>query len=111
MTAPVGTTLEEAEELFRRFKVEKLPVVDTDGTLRGLITIKDLQKRIDFPDATKDSDGRLRVAAAVGTGTDVGDRAKALINAGVDALVVDTAHGHSISVAETVRDRSAPPGS
>jgi IMP dehydrogenase len=103
MTAPVGTTLHEAEELFRRFKVEKLPVVDGDGTLRGLITIKDLQKRIDFPDATKDADGRLRVAAAVGTGTDVGDRAKALINAGVDALVVDTAHGHSTSVADTVR--------
>jgi IMP dehydrogenase len=103
MTAPVGTTLHEAEDLFRRFKVEKLPVVDADGTLRGLITIKDLQKRIDFPDATKDADGRLRVAAAVGTGTDVGDRAKALINAGVDALVVDTAHGHSTSVADTVR--------
>ncbi len=103
MTAPVGTTLAEAEELFRRFKVEKLPVVDADRTLRGLITIKDLQKRIDFPDATKDADGRLRVAAAVGTGTDVGDRAKALIDAGVDALVVDTAHGHSTSVNDTVR--------
>jgi IMP dehydrogenase len=103
MTAPVGTTLEEAEALFRRFKVEKLPVVDPDGLLRGLITIKDLQKRIDFPDATKDADGRLRVAAAVGTGTDVIDRAKALIEAGVDALVVDTAHGHSTSVTETVR--------
>ncbi len=103
MTAEVGTTLDEAEQLFRRFKVEKLPVVDADGMLRGLITIKDLQKRIDFPLATKDGEGRLRVAAAVGTGEDVIDRAKLLIDAGVDALVVDTAHGHSTGVADTVR--------
>jgi IMP dehydrogenase len=107
MTAPVGTTLQEAEELFRRFKVEKLPVVDEAGLLCGLITIKDLQKRIDFPDATKDSEGRLRVAAAIGTGADVFDRAKALIDAGVDALVVDTAHGHAASVSETVRELRA----
>jgi IMP dehydrogenase len=104
MTAPVGTTLEQATELFRVFKVEKLPVVDANGLLRGLITIKDLQKRIDFPEATKDDDGRLRVAAAIGTGPEVFDRAKALIDAGVDALVVDTAHGHATSVAETVRE-------
>ncbi|HKY15168.1 MAG TPA: IMP dehydrogenase [Microthrixaceae bacterium] len=107
MTAPVGTTLAEAEELFRHFKVEKLPVVDDSGLLRGLITIKDLQKRIDFPEATKDGDGRLRVAAAVGTGASVLDRAKALIEAGVDALVVDTAHGHSSSVIDTVRELRA----
>ena len=79
-------------------------MVDADGFLRGLITIKDLQKRTDFPNATKDAEGRLRVAAAVGTGADVFDRAKALIDAGVDALVVDTAHGHATSVAETVRE-------
>ncbi|MCC6225224.1 MAG: IMP dehydrogenase [Microthrixaceae bacterium] len=104
MTAPVGTTLVEAQQLFRRYKVEKLPVVDDDGFLRGLITIKDLQKKIDFPSATKDGDGRLRVAAAVGTGSDALDRAKALIDAGVDALVVDTAHGHSTQVGLTVRE-------
>ena len=103
-TAPVGTTLDQAQEMFRHVKVEKLPVVDADGFLRGLITIKDLQKRTDFPHATKDSEGRLRVAAAVGTGVDVFDRAKQLIDAGVDALVVDTAHGHATSVAETVRE-------
>ena len=107
MTAPVGTTLAQAQELFRHYKVEKLPVVDDDGYLRGLITIKDLQKKIDFPDATKDADGRLRVAAAIGTGGDVMDRAKALIEAGVDALVVDTAHGHSNLVAQTVRELRA----
>jgi len=104
MTAPVGTTLDEATQLFRRFKVEKLPVVGDDGTLRGLITIKDLQKRIDFPFATKDREGRLQVAAAIGTGSDVFERAKALIDAGVDAIVVDTAHGHSRSVADTVAE-------
>lgn len=104
MTAPVGTTLAAAQDLFRHYKVEKLPVVDADGYLRGLITIKDLQKKIDFPNATKDGDGRLRVAAAIGTGSDVLDRAKALIEAGVDALVVDTAHGHSGLVAQTVRE-------
>ena len=103
MTASVGTTLDEAEQLFRRFKVEKLPVFDADQMLRGLITIKDLQKRIDFPIATKDGEGRLRVAAAVGTGSDMMDRAKLLIEAGVDAIVVDTAHGHSTGVADTVR--------
>ena len=104
MTAAVGTTLPQAQELFRRFKVEKLPVVDDDGFLRGLITIKDLQKKIDFPHATKDGDGRLRVAAAIGTGSDALGRAKALIDAGVDALIVDTAHGHSSQVAQTVRE-------
>lgn len=102
-TAPVGTTLDEAQEMFRHIKVEKLPVVDSDGFLHGLITIKDLQKRTDYPDATKDAEGRLRVAAALGTGNDVFERAKALVDAGVDALVVDTAHGHATSVAETVR--------
>jgi IMP dehydrogenase len=82
-TAPVGTTLDEAQEMFRHIKVEKLPVVDDEGSLRGLITIKDLKKRTAFPNATKDTEGRLRVAAAIGTGSDMGDRAKLLIDAGV----------------------------
>ena len=103
-TAPVGTTLEQAQDMFRHNKVEKLPVVDADGFLRGLITIKDLRKKIDFPLATKDDEGRLRVAAAIGTGSDALDRAKALADAGVDVLVVDTAHGHSVSVAATIRE-------
>lgn len=104
ITVPVGTTLDEAREKFRRVKVEKLPVVDSDGYLRGLITIKDLKKRTEFPDATKDDDGRLRVAAAVGTGSGVVERAKGLIEAGVDALVVDTAHGHSSGVVDAIVD-------
>ncbi len=103
VTAPVGTTLEEAEEILHRHKVEKLPVVDADGRLRGLITVKDIQKRIDFPDATKDEHGRLRVGAAVGVGTDALERAEALVDAEVDVLVVDTAHGHSRGVVEMVR--------
>lgn len=104
VTVPVGTTLEQAKEIFRNNRIEKLPVVDADGVLRGLITVKDIQKKIDFPDATKDEHGRLRVAAAVGTGSDVIDRAKHLIEAGVDCLVVDTAHGHAVSVANTIRE-------
>jgi IMP dehydrogenase len=103
VTAPVGTTLAEAEEILHRNKIEKLPVVDADGRLRGLITVKDIQKKIEFPDATKDDRGRLRVAAAVGVGPDALERAQALVGAGVDALVVDTAHGHSQGVIETVR--------
>jgi IMP dehydrogenase len=103
VTAPVGTTLEQAEEILHREKVEKLPVVDGEGALRGLITVKDIQKRVQFPHATKDARGRLRVAAAVGVGPDAWERAGALVAAGVDALVVDTAHGHSIGVAEMVR--------
>jgi IMP dehydrogenase len=104
VTVPVGTTLDQAKEIFRHNRIEKLPVVDGDGVLRGLITVKDIQKKIDFPDATKDEHGRLRVAAAVGTGADVLDRAKHLIEAGVDAIIVDTAHGHAVSVAQTVRE-------
>ena len=103
ITAPVGTTLEEAEELQHRHKVEKLPVVDADGRLRGLITVKDIQKKIQYPQATKDERGRLRVAAAVGVGPDALERAQALVGAGADALVVDTAHGHSRGVLEMVR--------
>src|SRR5947209_6278863 len=102
VTAPVGTTLAEAEEILHRNKIEKLPVVDTDGRLRGLITVKDIQKKIQYPDATKDDRGRLRVGAAVGVGPDAVERAQALVGAGVDVLVVDTAHGHSVGVIEMV---------
>jgi IMP dehydrogenase len=103
VTAPLGTTLAEAEAILHRHKIEKLPVVDSDGRLKGLITVKDIQKRIEFPKATKDDQGRLRVGAAVGVGTDAWERASALVDAGVDVLVVDTAHGHSASVPEMVR--------
>jgi IMP dehydrogenase len=103
VTAPVGTTLAEAEEILHRNKIEKLPVVDADGRLRGLITVKDIQKKIEFPDATKDDQGRLRVAAAVGVGPDALERAEALVGAGADVIVVDTAHGHSQGVLEMVR--------
>jgi IMP dehydrogenase len=102
VTAPVGTTLKEAEAILHRHKIEKLPVVDAEGRLTGLITVKDIQKRIEFPNATKDAQGRLRVGAAVGVGPDAWERAGALIDAGVDVLVVDTAHGHSTSVPEMV---------
>jgi IMP dehydrogenase len=103
VTAPVGTTLAEAEAILHRHKIEKLPVVDAEGRLKGLITVKDIQKRIEFPKATKDEQGRLRVGAAVGVGTDAWERAGALVDAGVDVLVVDTAHGHSAAVPEMVR--------
>ncbi len=103
VTAPVGTTLAEAEEILHRNKIEKLPVVDADGRLRGLITVKDIQKKIEFPGATKDEQGRLQVGAAVGVGPDALERAQALAAAGVDVLVVDTAHGHSSGVIEMVR--------
>jgi IMP dehydrogenase len=98
VTAPQGTTLEEAQAILGRHRIEKLPVVDGDGRLSGLITVKDIQKKIKYPDATKDSRGRLRCGAAVGTGPDAFERAGALIDAGVDLLVVDTAHGHSAGV-------------
>jgi IMP dehydrogenase len=103
ITAPVGTTLEEAREILHRHKIEKLPVVDEEGRLRGLITVKDISKRIEFPRATKDGRGRLRVGAAVGVGPDALERAEALVAAEVDALVLDTAHGHSAGVLEMAR--------
>jgi len=102
VTAPVGTTLDEAKAILTRHRIEKLPIVAADGTLHGLITVKDIQKRIDYPDATKDDRGRLRVAAAVGTGPDAFDRIAAVVSAGADVVVVDTAHGHARSVIETV---------
>jgi IMP dehydrogenase len=109
VTAPSGTTLPEAEEILHRNKIEKLPVVDADGKLTGLITFKDIQKKIQYPNAKKDERGRLRVGAAVGVGPDAVERAEALVAAGADVLVVDTAHGHSLGVIEMVRrikDRS-----
>jgi IMP dehydrogenase len=102
VTAAVGTTLDDAKAMLARHRIEKLPIVDKAGLLHGLITVKDIQKRIDYPNATKDSRGRLRVAAAVGTGPDVFDRAAALVERGVDVIVVDTAHGHARSVVDTV---------
>jgi IMP dehydrogenase len=102
VTAPVGTTLEQAQAILAANRIEKLPIVEPDGTLHGLITVKDIQKRIDYPHATKDSKGRLRVAAAVGTGPDAFDRIAAIVGAGVDVVVVDTAHGHARSVIDTV---------
>src|SRR5262249_20391272 len=103
VTAPVGTTLAEAEAILHRTKIEKLPVVDADGRLKGLITVKDISKRIQYPDATKDEQGRLRVGAAVGVGPDAMERAAALVDAEVDVLVVDTAHGHSHGVLDVGR--------
>ncbi|MFP5327589.1 MAG: IMP dehydrogenase, partial [Acidimicrobiia bacterium] len=102
VTGKVGTTLEEAMAILAQHRIEKLPIVDDDGCLRGLITVKDIQKKIDYPLATKDDRGRLRVAAAVGASADVFDRIDALVERGVDVVVVDTAHGHSRSVIETV---------
>jgi IMP dehydrogenase len=102
ITAPVGTTLGQAEQLLHRHRIEKLPIVDADGRLKGLITVKDIAKRVEFPDSTKDAHGRLRVGAAVGVGVDALERAQALVEAGADVLVVDTAHGHSRGVVEMV---------
>ncbi len=102
VTVPEGTTLEDAKALLHRHRIEKLPVVDEGFRLRGLITVKDIQKQIRYPDACKDDLGRLRVGASVGTGADTMDRAQALVEAQVDVLVVDTAHGHSQGVLDTV---------
>jgi IMP dehydrogenase len=98
VTAAEGTTLDQAEESLAKHRIEKLPVVDKDGRLKGLITIKDIHKRRQYPESNKDQFGRLRVAAAIGAAGDYLTRARALIEAGVDALVIDTAHGHSEGV-------------
>ncbi|WP_026568930.1 MULTISPECIES: IMP dehydrogenase [Sediminibacillus] len=103
VTAPVGTTLTEAEEILQKYKIEKLPLVDDHGVLKGLITIKDIEKVIEFPNAAKDSQGRLLVGAAVGVTADAMTRIAKLVEAGVDVLVIDTAHGHSKGVIEQVR--------
>ncbi|TFD96652.1 IMP dehydrogenase [Jeotgalibacillus salarius] len=102
VTAPVGTTLEEAENILQKYKIEKLPLVDDNGMLKGLITIKDIEKVIEFPNSAKDSQGRLLVAASVGVTADAEKRVQLLVEAGVDALVIDTAHGHSQGVLDTI---------
>lgn len=110
VTGEVGTTLETAERLMGEHKIEKLPIVDDEGRLRGLITVKDILKRRQFPNASKDDKGRLAVAAAVGTSPETLDRADGLVDAGVDVLVVDTAHGHSegvLATVATIRERFA----
>src|SRR5205809_804929 len=112
VTAQPGVTLEQAKEILHRYRIEKLPVVDERNQLRGLITVKDIEKAIRFPNAAKDELGRLRVGAAIGTGPDREARAEALVRAGADVLVVDTAHGHSEAVLETGRaaKRALPSG-
>jgi len=102
VTAPIGTTLHAAKALLQQYRIEKLPLVDEHGRLAGLITVKDIQKSQDFPSSTKDGAGRLRVAAAVGVGADIEDRAEALVARAVDAIVIDTAHGHSAGVVKAV---------
>jgi IMP dehydrogenase len=110
VTAPSGTTLDDAEAIMGRHKIEKLPIVNAEGRLEGLVTVKDILKRRRFPRASKDDRGRLIAAAAVGTAEETMDRARALVDAGVDVLVVDTAHGHSEGVLRTVeRVRAAFP--
>ena len=104
VTASVGTTLEEAEKILQKYKIEKLPLVDNDGVLKGLITIKDIEKVIEFPNSAKDQQGRLLVGAAVGVSKDTILRLEALVNAGVDIVVIDTAHGHSKGVLDTIRE-------
>ncbi|MEH7226521.1 IMP dehydrogenase [Bacillus sp. JJ1566] len=103
VTAPVGTTLEQAEKILQKYKIEKLPLVDESGVLKGLITIKDIEKVIEFPNSAKDAQGRLLVGAAVGVSKDTMPRVAKLVEAGVDTIVVDTAHGHSAGVLETVK--------
>ncbi|NOU71492.1 IMP dehydrogenase [Paenibacillus sp. LMG 31458] len=103
VTAPVGTTLQQAEGILQKHKIEKLPLVDENFGLKGLITIKDIEKAIQFPNSAKDAQGRLLVGAAVGVAKDVMERAAALVKAGIDVIVVDSAHGHHINIAETVK--------
>lgn len=103
ITAPVGTSLEDAKELLRKHRIEKLPLVDDNGNLKGLITIKDIEKAQKYPNSAKDAKGRLLVAAAVGVGSDMMDRVAAIVAAKVDVIVIDTAHGHSRGVLEAVK--------
>lgn len=103
ITAPEHTTMEEAKRILQAHRIEKLPLVDDDGHLKGLITIRDIEKMRKFPNSNKDSDGRLKVAAAIGVTSDVEDRVEALIDAKADVLVIDTAHGHSEGVLQTIR--------
>lgn len=103
ITAPVGTDIDKAKKLLHKYKIEKLPIVDNDFILRGLITIKDIEKTRKYPNASKDSVGRLRVGAAVGVGGEAIERAEMLAKAGADVIVIDTAHGHSKAVLETLK--------
>ncbi|MBA4313129.1 MAG: IMP dehydrogenase [Chlorobiaceae bacterium] len=103
ITAPLGTTIEKAEQLLQKYRIEKLPVVDKTNKLRGLFTFKDIQKKKHHPNACKDKHGRLRVGAAVGVTVDTIDRVRALVKAGVDVVIIDTAHGHSRGVIEMVK--------
>ncbi|HHU78075.1 MAG: IMP dehydrogenase [Caldicoprobacterales bacterium] len=103
VTAPVGTTLMQAQEILRKYKIEKLPLVDENGMLKGLITIKDIEKTIQYPNSAKDQSGRLLVGAAVGIARDTMERVEALIQASVDVIAVDTAHGHSTNVVNLVK--------
>ena len=102
VTAPVGTTLVEAQKILGKHRIEKLPIVDKDGMLKGLITIKDIEKAIQYPNSAKDKNGRLLVGAAISNGNGYLDRAKALVDARVDCLVIDTAHGHNVGVMSAV---------
>ncbi|CAM3795537.1 MULTISPECIES: IMP dehydrogenase [Paenibacillus] len=103
VTAPVGTTLQDAETILQKHKIEKLPLVDENNVLKGLITIKDIEKAIQFPNAAKDAQGRLLVGAAIGISKDTFERAEALVKAGVDVITVDSAHGHHINIVDAVR--------
>ncbi|MCU1345436.1 MAG: guaB [Acidimicrobiia bacterium] len=103
VTAPVGTTLEEAKVLLQKHRIEKLPLVDGNGRLVGLITVKDILKNVQHPKASKDAKGRLRVSAAVGVGPDLEERVAALVKAGADAISIDTAHGHSLGVVTAIQ--------
>lgn len=103
VTAQVGITLEDAKRLLQRHRIEKLPLIDDAGVIKGLITVKDIQKARDFPQAAKDGQGRLRVGAAVGVGTDLEERVQVLTSAGVDIIVIDTAHGHSAGVIQALQ--------
>ena len=103
VTAPVGTTLEDAQKILMNHKIEKLPIVDDNGMLKGLITIKDIEKAVQYPNSARDAKGRLRCGAAIGVTDDVLDRAKALVDAQVDVLVLDSAHGHSANIINCVK--------
>jgi len=110
ITAPVGTTLDQAQQILQQHRIEKLPLVDAEGHLKGLITVKDIQKRRDYPNATLDSQGRLRVGAAVGVGADLEERVSLMVAQGLDVVVIDTAHGHSAGVLRAIqRIKSAWP--
>ena len=103
ITAPIGTTLEQAQEILRTHKIEKLPLVDENGYLKGLITIKDIEKAIQYPNSARDKSGRLLCGAAIGVTADVLERAGALIDAQADVLVLDSAHGHSKNILKCLK--------